>query len=77
MSEPSARFSADPLIDRFGSVSAFARALGVDRANATRWRRDGIPVDTADCIAVRLGWHPVEIWPEWYAVTGVWEADVA
>lgn len=77
MSGSSTRFSAEPLIDRYGGVSALARALGVDRANATRWRRNGIPMDTADRIAVRLGWHPVEIWPEWYTLTGACDAEVA
>lgn len=77
MSGCSTRFSLEPLIDRYGGVSALARALGVHRANATRWRRDGITMNTADRIAVRLGWHPVEIWPEWYAVTTAWDSHVA
>lgn len=34
--------------------------------NARRWREQGIPLFTADELAVRWGWHPSEIWEEWY-----------
>jgi hypothetical protein len=33
------------------------------RARIQRYRDDGIPLDAADKIATRLGFHPVELWP--------------
>jgi lambda repressor-like predicted transcriptional regulator len=53
----------------YGSVSCLARALNRQRAHVQRWRREGVPLYSADAIAVALGCHPVEVWPEWYAVS--------
>lgn len=63
------RLSLEPLVQRYGNVSVLARALGVDRAQAARWRNDGLPLDSADRVAVLLGKHPAEVWPEWYRLT--------
>lgn len=44
-----------------------ADALGVSRRVLYRWREDGVPIDTADTVATRLGYHPVHIWgDEWF-----------
>jgi lambda repressor-like predicted transcriptional regulator len=49
-------------------LSAKTAALtGLHRSMVSRYRRNGIPVLQADRIAVALGRHPGEIWPEWWA----------
>lgn len=69
MRPPEPRVPLEPLVRRYGTVSTLARALGKDRMQVSRWRRDGVPVVSADHIAVALGMHPVEVWPDWYEVT--------
>ncbi|MBW3536188.1 MAG: hypothetical protein KY395_00270 [Actinobacteria bacterium] len=64
-----ARLSLEPLVARYGSVSGLARALRRDRVQVSKWRRDGLPMASADRIAVALGMHPVEVWPDWYEAT--------
>lgn len=64
-----ARLSLEPLVSRYGSVSALARALDCDRVQVSKWRRDGLPMASADRLAVALGMHPVEVWPDWYEAT--------
>lgn len=34
-----------------------------------RWLASGISWSEADVLAVSLGYHPVEIWKDWYAVS--------
>jgi hypothetical protein len=67
------RLSLEPLIERYGNVSVLARALGINRAQVARWRSDGLPLDAGDRVAVLVGKHPAEVWPEWYRLS----ADVA
>jgi hypothetical protein len=55
-----------PLTSRYENMSALARALGADRAQVGRWERTGVSPCTADRLAIRLGFHPVELWPEWF-----------
>jgi hypothetical protein len=59
----------EPLVQRYGNVSVLARALGLDRAQVARWRNGGLPIDSADRVAVAAGCHPAEVWPEWYDLT--------
>jgi hypothetical protein len=54
-----------------------AHLLGVSPNTVTRWRHEGIPLDRADKIAVRLGEHPSTIWPEWWHYDPDHETDVA
>lgn len=63
------RLPLEPLVARHGGVSGLARALGRDRAQVGRWRRQGVTLLSADRIAVALGLHPVEVWPDWYSLT--------
>lgn len=43
--------------------------LGVDRGRWQHFRLYGIPLDYADEYAVRLGFHPSDVWGElWWAV---------
>jgi hypothetical protein len=39
-----------------------AARLGVDLSQAAKWRARGLNVETADRLAVRLGYHPRELW---------------
>ena len=65
---------AQPLIDALDShcQSRSLRSLvcssGIDRRTFERVRhRQRIRSDCADRVAVALGRHPSEIWPEWFA----------
>jgi len=51
--------------------------LGVTREQVHRWRYKGLGIDQADALAVRLGLHPVEIWPDWYRVTVPTDEEIA
>lgn len=62
------RLPLEPLVARFGGVSGLARALGRDRAQVGKWRQRGVTLDTADRIAVAVGLHPCEVWPEWHSL---------
>lgn len=68
MTAAAPRLSLEPLIGRYGGVSGLARALGRERAQVSKWRSRGLPATTADVVAVALGLHPVEVWPDWYDV---------
>ena len=51
-------------------VQIVARRLALPRSTIYRWRREGgIPYYTADRIALRLGTHPVLIWPDYHQET--------
>jgi hypothetical protein len=50
------------------NASALARRLGEPRTTIHRWRRCGVRLFTADRLAIHLGYHPSEVWPEWWAV---------
>lgn len=50
-----------------GDLSALAQVLRLDRSTLYRvLSRDRLRYDTADRIAVCLGRHPSELWPEWF-----------
>lgn len=43
-----------------------ARHLGVDHTTIGNWRSGArLMSSTADRVAIRLGLHPINIWPEW------------
>lgn len=46
------------------SVVDIATTLHTDRNNVYRWRKDGLPVATADSLSIRAGMHPALLWPE-------------
>jgi hypothetical protein len=60
----------EPLVQRYENVSVLARALGCERTLVSKWRNHGLPLVSADRLAVSLGLHPVEVWPDWYELTG-------
>jgi lambda repressor-like predicted transcriptional regulator len=66
--EPARRALRALLADRQASVVATAATIGVDPTTLHRlFTRDLIRYDAADRIAVALGHHPSELWPEWFA----------
>ena len=42
-----------------------AVALDVTRRTIVRWTQDGVPRWSADRVAVRLGFVPTLVWPDW------------
>lgn len=68
MNRPQPRLPLEPLVARYGTVSGLARALGVARTQASHWRAQGVPLHTADRLAVSVGLHPCEVWPEWHSL---------
>lgn len=59
------------LVDPLGehSDAEIAARTGVERTAVWKWRHGGmLRATTADRVAVRLGRHPAELWPEWFDV---------
>ena len=68
------RFSFDPidqLLPPDTPVAEVARIIGTKRKQIYRWREVGLFAEHADQVAVRLGYHPGELWPEWWNVPPV------
>lgn len=60
--------SYDALCQAAGTTNAttLAERIGVNRRSVARWKRDGIPYDSADNAAIRVSSHPDLVWPnEW------------
>jgi len=69
------RFAAQPARDavaryatrRQPPITEVATALGLDRSTLLRLHtRDWLRYDAADHIAIALGQHPSELWPDWF-----------
>ena len=68
--EPARRALRRLAADRDISIVDIALAAGIDRCTLQRlFTRDRLRYDAADNIAVALGHHPCELWPEWFATT--------
>ncbi len=62
------KYPTAPLFGAVGNPSqvALARSVGYPVKTVSRWcLGDGLPWIHADRVAVRLGMHPAEIWPQW------------
>ena len=61
---------AGPVLERVVdlTVGDAAERLGVSTRQVSRWRngQSGIAIDTADRVAIRLGLHLCELYPELY-----------
>jgi lambda repressor-like predicted transcriptional regulator len=56
--------------DRDSTIVDIALAAGIDRCTLQRlFTRDRLRYDAADNIAVALGYHPCQLWPEWFPTT--------
>ncbi len=53
-----------------GPVSSFRaeQMIGYHADEIRRWRTIGVRFHVADTIAVRLGCHPADLWPEYWSV---------
>lgn len=61
------RFPYDRLIQRSGmSRSALRMKVGISGESARRYESEGLTVWQADRLAVRLGFHPANVWPDWW-----------
>lgn len=49
-------------------ASTLASVFGVGRTTIARWRNRDVTLTEreADRAAIRLGYHPFELWPEWF-----------
>lgn len=45
-----------------------ATLLDVPRRRVLTWRERGVAYFDADEIAIRLGLHPAELWPDWWQI---------
>lgn len=61
------RVSVEPLLALAPSIEELARLTGIDGRQWRRWRAIGIPVLSADAVAVLMGYHPAELWTDWFA----------
>lgn len=48
------------------STHAQERALHVSPKTLRRYKAEGLTVWQADRAAVRLGYHPANLWPQWW-----------
>lgn len=80
------RFPLEPLERALGarhgspvspSVVLLAARLGIGRRHLPRLRRTGLSEAQADVLAVRAGFHPGEVWPEWWTPSIVDEPEAA
>lgn len=71
-------FAAEPLRRRIRllcraegtSLEEVAQRLKVDRSTLVRvFTRERLRADAADRLAVALGSHPCELWPEWFDIS--------
>lgn len=61
------RWPLEPLLAASGcaTVSAIEARTGLPRGIGRRWVTHGLTDDAADRVAVALGRHPAEVWPDW------------
>jgi hypothetical protein len=50
------------------NLKRIAFALGVHPKQLYRWRESGLTWVQADKLAIRAGYHPAEIWSEWWSL---------
>ena len=51
---------------RAGMTTKIAQMLGANYYSVQNWRKNGMTAVTADRIAVKLGKHPIELWPDFW-----------
>jgi lambda repressor-like predicted transcriptional regulator len=65
---PAQRLLRQQAARQAGDLSALAQVLRLERSTLYRvLGRERLRYDTADRIAVCLGRHPSELWPEWFS----------
>jgi len=61
-----ARYPAAPLIAMFDDIPTAAHVMATTERTIHRWVTGGLSPVTADQAAVRVGLHPVDLWPTWF-----------
>ena len=51
---------------RFVNLSELSRNTGYPLRTIQRWNTTGVPRNSADRLAIKLGIHPANIWTTWY-----------
>lgn len=67
-------FPAEPLLKQFLKMDSkearqeFMQRLGIDHSRLIALQKPGqkISANYADMYAIRLGYHPCQIWPDWF-----------
>lgn len=49
----------------YANFCDLSRRSGYPLRTIQRWKTTGIPLYSADRLAIRLGTHPAIIWPQW------------
>ena len=62
---------SDYLADRYPGLdwtdAEISRRVGLSRDTVKKYRSEGVPIFTADQIAISLGVHPCRIWERWWS----------
>lgn len=60
-------YPLEPLLAKMGNPTAgpASRALGISGDSFKRYQANGLTEDQADRLAVRAGFHPLEVWDDW------------
>lgn len=67
--EPNPNNQGHENIGHIGITGKTVDVTGMSRPRILRWRKNGLDVRAADEVAVALGYHPGQIWPEqWWSV---------
>lgn len=66
--KPMRRFPVEPLLERADcpNLVQLAHRLGVHRQQVAQYRSRGLSERQADRVAIALGFHPIEIWPDYW-----------
>jgi PAS domain-containing protein len=59
------------------TMGELADLLEASRDAVFRWRRDGMTLRSAETFAERAGFHPIEVWPNYYEVSAAAEETEA
>ena len=60
------RFPLDHL--SYNNLCELSRRSGYPLRTIQRWKASGIPLYSADQLAIQLGVHPATIWPQWTGI---------
>ena len=66
--KPGRRYDVTGIIPP-GNDRAIAERFGINRNAVANWRAYGVTWPTADRIAIGLGLHPCEVWPDFHEET--------
>ncbi len=52
----------------YGCNALIGEMMGVSTRTVNRWANEGVPARRADAVAISLGAHPLELWPDYHEV---------